>query len=55
MTEEEQRLIQLETQLAFRLLQQQLQLLSQRFRELQRNNEVTGQQPGLADERPPHY
>jgi SlyX protein len=72
--ENEQRLVRLETQLAFqddlleqlnrqlvlqaediRLLQDQLHLLSQRFRELQRSNDAGEAQPSLADERPPHY
>ncbi|SFX20080.1 SlyX family protein [Marinospirillum alkaliphilum] len=72
--ENEQRLIRLETQLAFqddlleqlnrqlvlqaediRLLQDQLHLLSQRFRELQRSNDAGEAQPSLTDERPPHY
>lgn len=74
MKQYEERLIRLETQLAFqddlleqlnqqlvlqnrdtRLLQEQLQLLSSRFKELQQNTDTSGQQPSATDERPPHY
>lgn len=71
----EERLIHLETQLAFqddlleqlnqqlirqdqsiRNLQDQIRILSTRFKELQQAaSEPVGQQPSLADERPPHY
>lgn len=37
------------------LLQKQLQLMSQSFKELQQTSEQQGEQPSAADERPPHY
>lgn len=37
------------------VLQKQLQLMAQRFKELQPAHEQQGEQPSAADERPPHY
>lgn len=37
------------------VLQKQLQLMAQRFKEIQKANEQQGDQPTAADERPPHY
>jgi len=36
-------------------LQEKLQLMAQRFKELQQANEQQGQQPSATDEIPPHY
>ncbi len=74
MTQYEERLISIETQLAFQddlieqlnqqvilqqgdllLLQEQLHLMAQRFKELQQTSERQDEQPSAADERPPHY
>ena len=74
MKQYEERLISLETQLAFQddsieqlnqqvilqqrdllLLQEQLYLMAQRFKEIQQANEQQGDQPTAADEKPPHY
>ena len=37
------------------VLQKQLQLMAQRFKEIQQANEQQGDQPTAADERPLHY
>ena len=37
------------------LLQEQLPLMAQRFKELQQTSERQGHQPSAEDERPPHY
>ncbi len=37
------------------LLQEQLHLMAQRFKELQQTSERQGDQPSAEDERPPHY
>ncbi|GLR63364.1 SlyX family protein [Marinospirillum insulare] len=37
------------------LMQKQLQLMAQRFKELEATNEQQGDQPSAEDERPPHY
>lgn len=37
------------------VLQEQLQLMAQRFKEIQQASEQQGDQPTAADERPPHY
>ncbi len=37
------------------LVQKQLQLMAQRFKELEQTSEQQGDQPSAEDERPPHY
>lgn len=74
MTQYEERLISMETQLTFQddlieqlnqqvilqqrdllLLQEQLHLMAQRFKALQKANEQQDEQTSAANERPPHY
>lgn len=74
MTQYEERLISMETQLTFQddlieqlnqqvilqqrdllLLQEQLHLMAQRFKTLQKANEQQDEQTPAANERPPHY
>ena len=37
------------------MLQEQLRLMAQRFKELEQTSEQQGDQPSATDERPPHY